>query len=381
MVYLFSQIFISLIIAAGLGAAIGWIARGVTRTSDGLNLESEVAQKEETLSRLREQLTTLDGSIRKMGAIRESERTQLLSRLQQLEPLFGIIEKRDATIAELKQTITGFEASDGTQPVSAAPASEAQAALSSELQGLKQELIQWQEQCHALEEACRDQEAALRLANARAVEVEQAWQTEVTELRDRLSEMPSTSEIDDALNVAPDEPASEIPQTIDPDPDPGPATLEEDVVDEMAADEDTRNEMAGDETAEDDAVPDDELPELVDVVPAAVGDDARPDTVDTEAHAETDPSPEAQTRIAWDEPDDQALPERIDDLKQLPGVGPATEKKLRAAGVVSFEQLANLDEDAVSAIAEKYARFRIQMTRYRWSEAAREQLSRRSDST
>lgn len=379
MVYLFSQIFISLIIAAGLGAAIGWIARGVTRTSDGLNLESEVAQKEETLSRLREQLTTLDGSIRKMGAIRESERTQLLSRLQQLEPLFGIIEKRDATIAELKQTIADFEASGGAQPVSAAPASEAQTALSSELQGLKQELIQWQEQCHALEETCRDQESALRLANARTVEVEQAWQTEVTELRNRLSEMPSTPEIDDALDVAPDEPASEIPQTIDSDPDP--ATLEEDVVDEMATDEDTRNEMAGNETAEDDEALDDELPELVDVVPAAVGDDTGPDAADTETDAETDPSLEAQTRIAWDEPDDQALPERIDDLKQLPGVGPATEKKLRAAGVVSFEQLADLDEDAVTAITEKYARFRIQMTRYRWSEAAREQLSRRSDST
>lgn len=374
MVYLFSQIFISLIIAAGLGAAIGWIARGVTRTSDGLNLESEVAQKEETLSRLREQLTTLDGSIRKMGAIRESERTQLLSRLQQLEPLFGIIEKRDATIAELKQTIADFEASGGAQPVSAAPASEAQTALSSELQGLKQELIQWQEQCHALEGAYRDQGAALRLANARTVEVEQAWQTEVTELRNRLSEMPSTPEIDDALNVAPDEPASEIPQTIDPDPDP--ATLEEDVVDEIAADENDRNE-----TAEDDEALDDELPELVDVVPAAVGDDTGPDAADTETDAETDPSLEAQTRIAWDEPDDQALPERIDDLKQLPGVGPATEKKLRAAGVVSFEQLADLDEDAVTAITEKYARFRIQMTRYRWSEAAREQLSRRSDST
>ncbi|NVK31643.1 MAG: 50S ribosomal protein L21, partial [Gammaproteobacteria bacterium] len=41
-----------------------------------------------------------------------------------------------------------------------------------------------------------------------------------------------------------------------------------------------------------------------------------------------------------------------DDLKQLSGVGPALEKKLHAAGVTTFEQIANFTAEDVARIDE-----------------------------
>ena len=60
-----------------------------------------------------------------------------------------------------------------------------------------------------------------------------------------------------------------------------------------------------------------------------------------------------------------------DDLKQLSGVGPALEKKLHAAGVTSFAQIAAWGADDIAAFDEKLS-FKGRIEREGWVEQAKE---------
>ncbi|MEX0279866.1 MAG: helix-hairpin-helix domain-containing protein, partial [Arenibacterium sp.] len=60
-----------------------------------------------------------------------------------------------------------------------------------------------------------------------------------------------------------------------------------------------------------------------------------------------------------------------DDLKKLSGVGPALEKKLHAAGVTTFAQVAAWTEEDVAAIDEQLS-FKGRIEREGWIEQAKE---------
>ena len=62
-----------------------------------------------------------------------------------------------------------------------------------------------------------------------------------------------------------------------------------------------------------------------------------------------------------------------DDLKQLSGVGPALEKKLHAAGVKSFEQIAAWSAKDVEAINEKISS-KGRVEKEGWIDQAKEKL-------
>ena len=62
-----------------------------------------------------------------------------------------------------------------------------------------------------------------------------------------------------------------------------------------------------------------------------------------------------------------------DDLKQLSGVGPALEKKLHAAGVTSFEQIASWSAKDVAAINEKISS-KGRVEKEGWIDQAKEKL-------
>ena len=64
-----------------------------------------------------------------------------------------------------------------------------------------------------------------------------------------------------------------------------------------------------------------------------------------------------------------------DDLKQLPGVGPALEKKLHEAGVTSFAQIAAWTEADVEEFGEKLS-FKGRIEREGWIEQAKELASK-----
>ena len=67
----------------------------------------------------------------------------------------------------------------------------------------------------------------------------------------------------------------------------------------------------------------------------------------TEAKAKKPPAPTKEKKAAA---------KVVDDLKQLSGVGPALEKKLHAAGVKSFEQIAAWTAKDAEEINEKFRR-------------------------
>jgi large subunit ribosomal protein L21 len=62
-----------------------------------------------------------------------------------------------------------------------------------------------------------------------------------------------------------------------------------------------------------------------------------------------------------------------DDLKQLSGVGPALEKKLHAAGVKSFEQIAAWSAEDAEAINEKISS-KGRVEKEGWIDQAKEKL-------
>jgi len=67
----------------------------------------------------------------------------------------------------------------------------------------------------------------------------------------------------------------------------------------------------------------------------------------------------------------EAAAAKADDLKVLSGVGPALEKKLHAAGVTTFAQIAGWSADDVAAMDEKLS-FKGRIEREGWIEQAKE---------
>ncbi len=63
-----------------------------------------------------------------------------------------------------------------------------------------------------------------------------------------------------------------------------------------------------------------------------------------------------------------------EDLKRIKGIGPTIETKLKAMGITSIAQIAELGEADVARIEERLA-FKGRITRERWIEQAREMLA------
>jgi len=67
----------------------------------------------------------------------------------------------------------------------------------------------------------------------------------------------------------------------------------------------------------------------------------------------------------------EAAPAAADDLKKLSGVGPALEKKLNAAGITSYAQIAAWTDADVAAIDEQLS-FKGKIEREGWIDQAKE---------
>ena len=83
------------------------------------------------------------------------------------------------------------------------------------------------------------------------------------------------------------------------------------------------------------------------------------------AAPKTEAAPKAEKKAA------PAKSDAADDLKKLSGVGPALEKKLLAAGVTSFAQIAAWTEEDIAAFDEKLS-FKGRIEREGWIDQAKE---------
>ena len=64
-----------------------------------------------------------------------------------------------------------------------------------------------------------------------------------------------------------------------------------------------------------------------------------------------------------------------DDLKQISGIGPGLEKKLKAGGITTIKQIAELSDADVADLEERIIRFSGRIKREQWVEQARKLVS------
>lgn len=88
---------------------------------------------------------------------------------------------------------------------------------------------------------------------------------------------------------------------------------------------------------------------------------------------EVKPEKEAKARKSAPAKEKKVTTTVSDDLKQLSGVGPALEKKLHAAGVKSFEQIAAWSAKDVEAVNEKISS-KGRVEKEGWIDQAKEKL-------
>jgi len=67
-----------------------------------------------------------------------------------------------------------------------------------------------------------------------------------------------------------------------------------------------------------------------------------------------------------------ARPEDADDLKEILGVGPFLEGKLRAFGIYTFKQVAALTPNVIKELGSTFGSFSGRIIRERWVEQAKE---------
>ena len=65
---------------------------------------------------------------------------------------------------------------------------------------------------------------------------------------------------------------------------------------------------------------------------------------------------------------------KADALAELPGLGASFEKKLKAEGIKTFEQLAALHASDIEALNNKIPGFKIRYERYEWRARASEKI-------
>ncbi|MCH2078695.1 MAG: 50S ribosomal protein L21 [Rhodobacteraceae bacterium] len=85
-------------------------------------------------------------------------------------------------------------------------------------------------------------------------------------------------------------------------------------------------------------------------------------------------APKAEAPKAAKKEAPKAAAAGADDLKELSGVGPALEKKLHAAGVTTFAQVAAWTEEDVAAMDEKLS-FKGRIEREGWIEQAKAKVA------
>jgi large subunit ribosomal protein L21 len=68
-----------------------------------------------------------------------------------------------------------------------------------------------------------------------------------------------------------------------------------------------------------------------------------------------------------------------DDLTAITGIGPATARRLRGAGVTTFVQLAGLSDEAIDELAPKLKSRAERIKRDGWVEQARKLAADRTD--
>jgi predicted flap endonuclease-1-like 5' DNA nuclease len=107
---LLTEILISLIVIAIIGGIIGWLIRGVQVSSREDHLVKEAAENKTIVQKSRGHFTKMEENFKKLSQIRKVEKDQFQKRINELEPLFDLVERRDNRIRELAEELSNLQA-------------------------------------------------------------------------------------------------------------------------------------------------------------------------------------------------------------------------------------------------------------------------------
>lgn len=105
MVYLVGQMLFCLVIAALIGGIIGWLLKQLRCRSLEQRLRHELEEKNRSLDAATGRAQSLEADLTEARRRLEAEKRRLESRVQELEPLTGIVRRREATIGRLKEAL------------------------------------------------------------------------------------------------------------------------------------------------------------------------------------------------------------------------------------------------------------------------------------
>ncbi len=89
------------------------------------------------------------------------------------------------------------------------------------------------------------------------------------------------------------------------------------------------------------------------VAPATVTTTTAPAPKAPKAEKPAPAAPVAEVAAQEEAPATAEAPAAGDDLKKISGIGPAFEKKLKAAGLTTYQQIVDMTEEDMDALAEK----------------------------
>ena len=354
MIYLISQIAVSLLLAAGLGGALGWIlhrSRNVKRVEQ---MRQVLLRQSSQLSQAQTDVAMLTEDFDELKQKSQTEIDKLKQDTKQIPALNQNLEKSQLLVRQLMQKHEAKvrEISDSNQ------------SLTAKLSVMTDR-----------ENAYKKLQAELDLSRREIIALKADGTTTATTTDPAANESASRAAsptVSSEDKIAGDEIA---PQTA--------LDLEEaaDQAIDDSFDETVIESSDGPEMDSTDARQDADF----DQIEPAFAEEHDPHEVDVSnaaALAESEAAIEDDFSVD-SEPDEESLEndvplfepvEQRDDLKQIFGIGPVTEKALNKLGITSYSQLAGLKRHEIEKIAEALQIFPGRIERDNWVGNARRQL-------
>jgi len=354
-IYLFSQIAISLALAAIVGGAAGWLAHRARATKQITQLGSLISRQQQQVSEAQTQVSLLTGDFDDLKQHSEAEISTLKLDNQKIPALNQNLEKSQLLVRQLMQQHK---------------AESAELVLENEKLTAKAKLVNDREQAFTKLQAeldierRRNQSIISESADAQESDDTADTKSVVTEISspaiESQSELPPNAEIDiksdshayhasDDKNVQASESINGHNSSTNAD------HKKNDVVVPTAAETEIELKLLRDQLAED--IP---LKETT-FAKHSQSNDRRYNLSETtvdDAHLEPLFDTVAQH----------------DDLKQIFGIGPVTEKTLNKLGITAYSQLAELKQHDIEKIADALQIFPGRIERDNWVGGARSQL-------
>jgi len=373
-IYLFSQIAISLVLAAIVGGALGWIIHRALAAKHTQQLQSIIARQQQQVSEAQTEVNILTADFDDLKQASESEISALKKENQQIPTLNQNLEKSQLLVRQMmeKHKTEIDETSDEHE----------------KLLAQSRHLYDRENEISKLRAELEIERRKSAQPDPNIIEAENANSGfHDTGNRSANLHTKSASPVDDphTSRTSSAKPgtdhgsvksASEISQSTAATPDPIKLPLSANSVSSNSHD---KIDESNDDTLPNTAQTEAELAEIRDQLAHDASTNPH-DQASTGSFVEVSPSLAKPQHLDDTDVDDTELEqmfdsvEQHDDLKQIFGIGPVTEKTLNKLGITAYSQLAELKQHDIEKIANALQIFPGRIERDNWVGSARAQL-------